>query len=168
VHAVILESLDLSWPDEGACEAFAQSLAAHVPERGATIELDGPLGAGKTTFTRHLLRALGVAGRIKSPSYAIVEPYETCGKQVFHFDFYRFADPAEWEDAGFREMFASDALKVVEWPDKAGPHLPQPDLRLKLDILDENTRQVRLQALTSAGAGWVRAVAERSCAALRT
>ncbi len=137
---------------------MAEALARNVPSH-ATIELLGPLGAGKTTFTRHLLRALGVQGRIKSPSYAIVEPHETPGGQVFHFDFYRFDAPEEWEDAGFRELFASPALKVVEWPEKAGPHLPSPDLRLTLDIVDESARRGRLQAGTPAGVEWMRPLA---------
>lgn len=168
VHVVILESLEFSWPDEAACQAFAQALAAGVPTAGATIELLGPLGAGKTTLTRHLLRALGVQGRIKSPSYAIVEPYETLGRHIFHFDFYRFDAPEEWEDAGFRELFASTALKLVEWPEKAGPHLPPPDLRLTLDILDETARHVRLQACTEVGLDWARPLAGRALDPLRT
>ncbi len=72
--------------------------------RDAFIELHGPLGAGKTTFVRHLLHALGVAGRIKSPTYAVVEPYAVDGLAISHFDFYRFDDPREWEDAGFRDV----------------------------------------------------------------
>ena len=79
------------------------------------VTLEGDLGAGKTTFTRHLLQALGVQGRIKSPTYAVMESYDV-GWPVAHFDFYRFSDPQEWEDAGFRDVFASPGLKVCEWP----------------------------------------------------
>ena len=120
------------------------------------IELHGTLGAGKTTFTRHLLRALGVEGRIKSPSYAVVEPHEAAGGiQVHHFDFYRFNDPQEWEDAGFRDLFASAGLKLVEWPDKAAGLLPVADLLLNLTPLDEDRRQVRVEAGTAQGAQWL-------------
>lgn len=116
------------------------------------IELHGTLGAGKTTFTRHLLRALGVEGRIKSPSYAVVEPHDTAaGIQIHHFDFYRFNDPQEWEDAGFRDLFAAPGLKLAEWPEQAAGLLPRPDLRLSLTPGSDTSRTVRLEALTPAG-----------------
>ncbi len=117
----------------------------------AYFELHGPLGAGKTTFVRHLLRALGVQGRIKSPTYAVVEPYSLPGLEVSHFDFYRFSDPREWEDAGFRDVFAAPGLKLAEWPEKAAALLPLPDLRLQLEPLDEQARQVQVQAFTRRG-----------------
>jgi tRNA threonylcarbamoyladenosine biosynthesis protein TsaE len=100
----------------GRHAAFAQRWPARPPLRNAFIELHGDLGAGKTTLVRHLLRALGVQGRIKSPTYAVVEPHEAPGLAIWHFDFYRFTDPREWEDAGFRDMFASPGLKLAEWP----------------------------------------------------
>ncbi|RZI86299.1 MAG: tRNA (adenosine(37)-N6)-threonylcarbamoyltransferase complex ATPase subunit type 1 TsaE [Rubrivivax sp.] len=121
----------------------------------AVIELRGTLGAGKTTFTRHLLRALGVEGRIKSPSYAVVEPHEAPGMAIWHFDFYRFNDPQEWEDAGFRDLFANAGLKLIEWPDKAAGLLPEADLRMNLTPLDEQQRQVRVEAGTPQGAQWL-------------
>ena len=111
----------------------------------------GTLGAGKTTFVRHLLRALGVSGRIKSPSYALLEPYELPGLAISHFDFYRFDDAREWADAGLREIFAAPGLKLVEWPQQAEGLLPTPDLRLQIDIVDAHARQVTLQALTPRG-----------------
>ncbi len=100
----------------------------------AVIALHGDLGSGKTTFARHLLQALGVAGSIKSPTYTIVEPYAVGAFSVWHFDFYRFNDPQEWEDAGFRDIFASPGLKLVEWPEKAAAMLPVADLDLRLTI----------------------------------
>ena len=118
----ILESRSLHWPDEAACEAFARQLAPRAALRDAFIELHGPLGAGKTTFVRHLLRALGVEGRIKSPTYAVLEPYSLGDLAISHLDFYRFGDPREWLDAGFRDGFAAPGLKLVEWPElAAGP-----------------------------------------------
>jgi tRNA threonylcarbamoyladenosine biosynthesis protein TsaE len=156
MHPPILETPALAehrlhWPDEAACAQWAAALAAQPDVREACIELHGDLGAGKTTFTRHLLRALGVAGRIKSPSYAVVEPHEAPGLHAWHFDFYRFSDPREWEDAGFREVFAGPGLKLVEWPQQAGGLLPVPDLRLHIEPLDESARQVRAQAFTTRG-----------------
>ena len=109
------------WPNEDATHAFAEALAARPGLTNAFIELRGDLGAGKTTFVRHLLGALGVQGRIKSPTYAVVEPYELAsGLNIWHFDFYRFNDPDEWEEAGFRELFASPGLKLAEWATNAG------------------------------------------------
>src|SRR5262245_1390967 len=157
MHSPILETPVLLarhqvWPDEADCESFARSLAARPAVKQAFIELEGPLGAGKTTFTRHLLHALGVQGRVKSPSYAIVEPYDLPGVlQAWHFDFYRFGDPREWEDAGFRELFATEGLKLVEWPRQAQGLLPVPDLRLTIDPQVDGSRSVTLQAYTSRG-----------------
>ena len=115
------------------------------------IELHGELGAGKTTLVRHLLRALGVQGRIKSPTYAVVEPYEAGRFPIWHFDFYRFNDPREWEDAGFRDLFASPGLKLAEWPEKAGALLPRADLVLRIEVRPDATRDVMLTAQTPAG-----------------
>jgi len=126
-------------------------LASRPALRNAFIELRGDLGAGKTTLVRHLLRALGVQGRIKSPTYAVVESYELPGLAVWHFDFYRLQDPQEWEDAGFRDIFASPGLKLAEWPDKAAGHLPLADLVVQLAMLDDTARQVTLTAQTPNG-----------------
>lgn len=161
---MILETRILHWPDEAACEAVARALAACPATRRACIELEGTLGAGKTTFARHLLRALGVTGRIKSPSYAIVEPYELPAGEpgagigtseaplpLLHFDFYRFADPREWEEAGFRDLFAAPGLKLVEWPQRAQGLLPEPDLRLHLEPQLDDSRRVVAEACSPAG-----------------
>jgi len=148
----ILETRTLLWPDEAACAASAQSLAAHPEVFEASIELQGTLGAGKTTFARHLLRALGVEGRIKSPSYAVVEPYELAhGTQAWHFDFYRFDDAREWDDAGLREPFAERGLKLVEWPEKAAGRLPEPDLHIDLEVLDGERRRATFSARSAIG-----------------
>jgi tRNA threonylcarbamoyladenosine biosynthesis protein TsaE len=127
----------LIWPDEAACAGLAAALATRPGITDAYIELHGPLGAGKTTFVRHLLRALGVAGRIKSPTFSVMEPYLLPGgDSAAHFDFYRFSDPREWLDAGFRDVFAAPGLKLAEWPEHAGELLPAPDLRLWLEPVD--------------------------------
>ena len=142
----------LLWQDEADTAAFAQRMAQLPALRNAFIALQGDLGAGKTTLVRHLLRALGVQGRIKSPTYAVVEPHEGAqGLQAWHFDFYRFSDPREWEDAGFRDIFASPGLKLAEWPDKAAAMLPTPDLVLRLEVAADDTRTVHLHAGTAAG-----------------
>ncbi|MFY9510228.1 MAG: tRNA (adenosine(37)-N6)-threonylcarbamoyltransferase complex ATPase subunit type 1 TsaE [Rubrivivax sp.] len=151
-HATILASRHLRWPDEAACARWASALALQPGLKSAFIELHGPLGAGKTTFVRHLLRALGVQGRIKSPTYAVVEPHALPGLTVSHFDFYRFDDAREWEDAGFRDVFAAPGLKLAEWPEKAAAVLPRADLRLTLEPLADDSREVTIEALTPLGA----------------
>jgi len=150
-HAPILGSRLWHWPDEAACAAQAEALAARPALRNAYVELHGVLGAGKTTFVRHLLRALGVTGRIKSPTYAVLEPYTLPGLAVSHFDFYRFEDPREWADAGFRELFASPGLKLAEWPEHAAGMLPAADLRVFIEVLADGVRRVRAEAGTPCG-----------------
>ncbi len=148
-HQPIVKSLH--WPDEAATRRFAVALAGQAALSSALIELRGELGAGKTTLARHLLHALGVPGRIKSPTYAVVESYELANLNIWHFDFYRFNDPHEWEDAGFRDIFASSGLKLVEWPEKAGAHLPRADLVIHLEAIDDDARQVTLCAQSATG-----------------
>jgi tRNA threonylcarbamoyladenosine biosynthesis protein TsaE len=151
LHAPILETRLSRWPEEQACADFAAALARCPALTEAFVELMGPLGAGKTTFVRHLLRALGVSGRIKSPSYAVLEPHQAGDLSISHFDFYRFTDPREWADAGFRDLFAAPGLKLAEWPEHAAGQLPTPDLRLHIDPQPDSTRSVRAEALTARG-----------------
>jgi len=141
----------LLWADERATRAFAMALAAQPGIQHAFIALHGDLGAGKTTLVRHLLRALGEPGRIKSPTYAVVEPYELPHLNVWHFDFYRFADPREWEDAGFRDIFSSPGLKLAEWPEKAQPMLPVADLDIAIATQSQSQRRATLTAHTPIG-----------------
>ena len=166
-HPPIVET-DVVWQTEDDTHAFAERLAGQPALANAFIELHGELGAGKTTLVRHLLRALGVQGRIKSPTYAMVEPYEVAWPaaadpatavtaassgplSVWHFDFYRFNDPREWEDAGFRDLFASPGLKLAEWPEKAGTLLPTADLVLRIAVDADDTRRVTLTAQSPTG-----------------
>jgi len=151
-HRAILGST--AWATEADTEAFAKKLAQALlalPDPGhALIELHGDLGAGKTTLARHLLRALGVQGRIKSPTYGILESYQLGTIALSHLDFYRFNTPEEWEEAGLRDLFAGPGLKLVEWPERAAGHLPPADLKLFISSLpgqeDEAApRQLRLQ-----------------------
>ena len=148
-HRPIVKTL--LWADEQATQAIATALAQAPALNDAFIELRGDLGAGKTTLVRHLLRALGVTGRIKSPTYAVVEAYELPALAVWHFDFYRFHDPSEWRDAGFRDIFASPGLKLAEWPDKAAGFLPRADLVIELELLDETSRRATLRAQSATG-----------------
>jgi tRNA threonylcarbamoyladenosine biosynthesis protein TsaE len=150
-HPPILETRPIPWSDEAATAATAAQLARAPALRDAFIELEGPLGAGKTTFVRHLLHALGVEGRIKSPTYAVVETYALDHVAISHFDFYRFDDPQEWEDAGLRELFGAPGLKLVEWAEKAAPLLPVPDLRVTITPHDNGERAVRIDAMTPRG-----------------
>lgn len=159
-HPLIVKNI--TWPNEAATQSFARALAAKPAIRHALIELHGDLGAGKTTFVRHLLGALGVQGRIKSPTYAVVEAYtldapgldsgHNLELSIWHFDFYRFNDPHEWEEAGFRDIFASPGLKLVEWPEKAGDHLPLPDLVIAIEMQLDESRRITLTAHTPTGA----------------
>jgi len=150
IHPPVVKTF--CWQDEAATERFARALAAQPALKLAYIELQGDLGAGKTTLVRHLLRALGVQGRVKSPTYAVVEPYELPDLHIWHFDFYRFSDPREWADAGFRDIFASPGLKIAEWPQNAAGCVPLADLLLQLTVADDASRQVTLTAFTQLGA----------------
>ena len=153
----------LAWRDEAGTAAFAQALAAQPALRDAFVALHGDLGAGKTTFVRHLLRALGIAGRIKSPTYAVVEPHEAPdGLVIHHFDFYRFGDPREWDDAGFRDIFAAGGLKLAEWPDNAAGRLPVADLDLRIDAGADDGRRVTLAARTALGLKLLAALADNT------
>ena len=156
----ILETRTEHWPDDAACAASAAALARHAGLLDAFVELHGPLGAGKTTFARHLLHALGIEGRIKSPTYTVLEPYELTrdgGVQtIAHFDFYRFDDAQEWEDAGFRDVFAAPGLKLAEWPEKAEALLPEADLCIRIEPQPGDARLVRFDARSPRGQGLIR------------
>ncbi len=164
-HPAILESRLWPWPDEAACDACAQALAQRAGLADAVIELHGPLGAGKTSFVRCLLRALGFSGRVRSPTFTVLEPYAFGGTdgqawRVAHLDLYRFNDPREWLDAGLRDEFEQPGLKLIEWPERAAGWLPPPDMQMHIAVADEAqnaatgadpARRVRAQACTERG-----------------
>jgi tRNA threonylcarbamoyladenosine biosynthesis protein TsaE len=118
-------------PAESDTLTFGKALAAAL-EPGLVVYLSGELGAGKTTLARGILRGLGYEGRVKSPSYALVEPYIFSRLYLYHFDFYRFAEPRELEEAGFREHFNTESVCLVEWPEKAAGIVPPADLRITI------------------------------------
>ena len=137
---------------EGATLALGTALAAGA-RPGRTLFLSGDLGAGKTTLVRGLLRALGWSGRVKSPTYTLVELYAVSRLNLYHFDFYRFKGGEEWVSSGFREHFNPESLCVVEWPEKAAGLLPPPDLHVILDIA-ETGRRASFRAHSDAGRSW--------------
>ncbi|AGG33035.1 hypothetical protein D521_0466 [beta proteobacterium CB] len=148
---------------EADTTALAQNLASSLsqlfqadPSTHLNISLEGDLGAGKTTFARHLIQALGYEGRVKSPTYTLCEPYPLqikSGKPstaasitAHHFDLYRMRDPLEWQEAGFAEHFDEPGFCLVEWPEKAEGTLPAFDIEIHLLAGDdENARNITLQ-----------------------
>lgn len=123
-------TLDL--PDEAGTLLAGAKLGA-VLERGLSIFLHGNLGAGKTTMVRGLLHRIGHHGKVKSPTYTLVEPYVVSGLELYHFDLYRFIDPEEWDSSGFREYFNAQTVCIVEWPEKAHGFLPMADIDIRIE-----------------------------------
>lgn len=140
--------------DAAETESLGRSLAAPlwraVRERAICVYLEGPLGAGKTTLARGLLRGLGHEGRVRSPTFTLLEPYELEGCQVAHLDLYRLADPAELDYLGLADLLTPGTIALVEWPERGGGHLPAPDLRIALDYAGE-MREARLEGFGDAG-----------------
>ena len=142
-------TLQLHLADEAATLAFGARLARAI-EPGMSLHLRGDLGSGKTTLARGLLRGLGYSGRVKSPTYTLVELYPFSRLNLYHFDFYRFRDPKEWRDAGLDEYFNEAAVCLVEWPEKAGGLLPAADLDLALGFAGDG-RDLNVRARTESG-----------------
>ena len=167
------KTLSFMLPDESATETLGKLLAqvaadlqkepgqaSHLlpgPHAGGRIHLQGDLGAGKTHLVRALLRECGVTGRIKSPSYALLESYKVLNLYLYHLDFYRFSDPHEWQDAGFKEILVNDALVLIEWPERAGKLLSDPDLLIQLEYVG-TARKATLHAYTNKGVKWLDAL----------
>lgn len=150
---LMIPATTLHLPDAAATEAAGARLAPEL-RGGMLITLSGDLGAGKTTLVRGALRALGWQGAVKSPSYTLVEHYPFSKLYFYHFDFYRFADPSEWETVGFADCFRPDAVCMIEWPERIADLLPPPDLALTLthpSVARPNGRLLKLEARTKAG-----------------
>ena len=161
--AIPLTAIDLYCRQEGDTAALAQRLAVSFeqfltqqPSAHLNISLEGDLGAGKTTFARYLIQGLGHAGKVKSPTYTLCEPYPLQLKEqaitVHHFDLYRMRDPLEWQEAGFAEHFDVPGICLIEWPEKAEGSLPAFDIQIQLTAgTDENERSIKLNALSQPG-----------------
>jgi tRNA threonylcarbamoyladenosine biosynthesis protein TsaE len=150
--------LVLHLADESATRALGARLAGAL-RAGMSIYLCGELGAGKTTLARGLIQALGHEGKVKSPTYSLVELYTVSSLHLYHFDFYRFDDPKAWQESGFREHFNDASVCLVEWPERAGAALPQPDVRITLTPASSG-RDVTLEAYTETGRQCLTSVVE--------
>jgi tRNA threonylcarbamoyladenosine biosynthesis protein TsaE len=148
--------LSVELPDEAATLRLGAVLAAGVAP-GRVLTLRGPLGSGKTTLVRGLLRALGYQGRVKSPSYTLVELYTFSRLNLYHFDFYRFKDRSEWLNSGFRDYFNAASACIVEWPERVAGLLGPSDLDAQIAFALPG-RTATLRGETSDGRNWVDAV----------
>ena len=122
-----------------ATEKYGEQLAQRL-DKAALVFLHGQLGAGKTTLVRGILRALGHTAAVKSPTYTLLEPYELAGWTVYHFDFYRINDPQELDFIGLDELLDAQAVKLIEWPERAQDRLPAPDVEILLSLEGEGRR----------------------------
>jgi len=158
-----LTAIDLYCRQEADTASLAKQLAASFeqfltmqPGSHLNISLEGDLGAGKTTFARYLIQAMGHEGKVKSPTYTLCEPYPLQLKDqaitVHHFDLYRMRDPLEWQEAGFAEHFDVPGICLIEWPEKAEGTLPGFDIQIQLSAgADENERAIKINAITESG-----------------
>ncbi len=145
--------MNLKLADEAATLRLGAALARGVAP-GRVLHLHGDLGSGKTTLVRGLLRALGYAGRVKSPTYTLVELYSISSLNLYHFDFYRFEDRDEWLNSGFRDYFSPDSVCIVEWPERAGDLLSPPDLEIRLEF-EGAGRAAFPKAYSQPGQAWL-------------
>jgi tRNA threonylcarbamoyladenosine biosynthesis protein TsaE len=137
------------FPDEASLLSFGAKLAKAVVVP-SVIFLEGPLGAGKTTLARGFLRGLGYQDHVKSPTYTLVESYQVKKINVFHFDLYRVQDPYELEFMGIQDYFNNDAICLIEWPEKGGDLLPQPDLFCHIEM-HQGGRKIKCVAASEGG-----------------
>lgn len=151
--------LHIATANEAETESFGVRLAAWLP-RVRSIYVRGPLGAGKTTLIRGMLRGLGHGGPVTSPTFTLVEPYELGGGALFHFDLYRIDDPAELEFLGLRDYFESGNVCLIEWPERAAGVLPPPDLDVMIRVTNGRERALELQAHSEIGNAALRALGQ--------
>ena len=141
-------------PDESTMLRFGKKLAENILQvqanRAVILYFNGDLGAGKTTLTRGMVQGLGHQGKVKSPTYTLVEEYNIAGKMIYHFDLYRLADPEELEFMGIRDYFTKDCICLIEWPEKGEGLLPPADLSVNIDYYDD-ARNITLIAQTTLG-----------------
>ncbi|SFC53737.1 tRNA (adenosine(37)-N6)-threonylcarbamoyltransferase complex ATPase subunit type 1 TsaE [Pseudoalteromonas denitrificans] len=135
--------------DEQATVSMGRLLAQNIT-KGAIIYLYGDLGSGKTTFTRGVVQAFGHKGKVKSPTYTLVEPYELANQNIFHFDLYRLADPEELEFMGIRDYFSQQSICMIEWPEKGADFLASADLELTLEYVAQK-RKISIMGKTPKG-----------------
>ncbi len=159
------QELSIALRDEESTAEMGANLASvllvnNTDAISAHIHLIGDLGAGKTSLARAFLRACGVEGRIKSPSYALLESYNVSRLTFYHLDFYRFTDPQEWVDAGFRDILQGDNIVIIEWPDRAGELLPRPDLEIRLNYAEQGRKAV-LTSHSTKGTLWLTKLATK-------
>jgi len=147
---------DFDLPNEAATQCLG-SLLAVVLQAGMVVHLDGDLGAGKTTLVRALLRAAGYAGPVKSPTYSLVEVYVISSLYWYHFDFYRFESPEEFQDAGLGDYFNENSICLVEWPEKAAGCAPAPDLALRFAFAGDG-RRLQVVGASERGAACLKAL----------
>lgn len=143
IHVFNLESLNAT---ENLATRIAQVIVPNF-----IVSLNGNLGAGKTTLTRTILRAIGITGSIKSPTFTLVEPYQLESYTVYHFDLYRFSDPEEWFEAGFDEYFNEPQISFIEWAEKAEGLIPPIDWQINIKFLNDERRELIINALTDTG-----------------
>lgn len=143
IHVFNLESLNAT---ENLATRIAQVIVPNF-----IVSLNGNLGAGKTTLTRAILRAIGITGSIKSPTFTLVEPYQLESYTVYHFDLYRFSDPEEWFEAGFDEYFNEPQISFIEWAEKAEGLIPPIDWQINIKFLNDERRELIINALTDTG-----------------
>ncbi|MCI0504906.1 MAG: tRNA (adenosine(37)-N6)-threonylcarbamoyltransferase complex ATPase subunit type 1 TsaE [Gammaproteobacteria bacterium] len=152
--------LQLDLPDEAATLQFGHRFAQHVLS-GCVIYLHGELGAGKTTLVRGILQGLGHQGKVKSPTYTLVETYRLKQLTVCHFDLYRLSDPEELEYMGIRDYFSARAIVLIEWPERGHGFLPAADLDITLAYLDQGRRLTCCEGSVK-GAECLRGLKERN------